>query len=379
METHVACQMFLQICLLLSLSQAEFVGEDVKIKFVFDPFEDYQEWTNNSSVSDFPFSTNLRNISFTSYYDNAGKQENIESTSKPDRRDQKPGRALDIGKPDSKSVLGESFPGLDLSKFAPAKSRKGGERCVDKVIMEEITEYKEEIRCEHSYDTQCHTSYVTTYTSQQVQECQENFVKTCFIEYEKRAIQDRREICRRPLVRNCNSSGPEICRTIYQSECWTKQEKHEVEDDVASCQSETETSCSETTTGYATSKECKGWPRQVCKVVKTPVTKYTPITGCNKEPVEICAPAGCGYEEGPEECHDKTITIIQDVPKEMCDLEPRNTCQFVTKLVPRLEPSEECVDVPKEICARGRGSPVKVQRPTVKRWCYSASKESGQE
>ena len=83
--------------------------------------------------------------------------------------------------------------------------------------------------------------------------------------------------------------------------------------------------------------------------------------------------------QGPEECHDKTITIIQDVPKEMCDLEPRNTCQFVTKLVPKLEPSEECVDVPKEICARTRGSPRKVQRPTVKRWCYVADKESGLE
>ena len=122
------------------------------------------------------------------------------------------------------------------------------------------------------------------------------------------------QICRRPLVKNCNSSGPEICRTIYQSECWTKQEKHEVEDDVASCQSKTETSCSETTSGYVTSKECRGWPRQVCKVgkcgyirytvtrypnqvVKRPVTKYTPVTGCNKEPVQICAPEGCGYEE----------------------------------------------------------------------------------
>ena len=110
MMTQVACQMFLQICLVLSVSKAEFLGEDVKIKFVFDPFEDYQEWTNNSSVGDFPFSTNLRNVSFTSYYDNVGDEENIDSTSKPGRRDLQPGRAIDIGKPDSNSVLGESFP-----------------------------------------------------------------------------------------------------------------------------------------------------------------------------------------------------------------------------------------------------------------------------
>ena len=121
METLVDCQMFLWIYLVLSWSQAEFVGEDVKIKFVFDPYEDYQEWTNNSSVGDFPFSTNLRNVSFTSYYDNVGDEENIESTSKPVRRDLKPGRALDIGMPNSNSVVTESFTGLDLSQLASSK------------------------------------------------------------------------------------------------------------------------------------------------------------------------------------------------------------------------------------------------------------------
>ena len=121
METLVACQMFLQIYLVLTASKAEFLGEDVKIKFVFDPYEDYQEWTNDSSVGDFPFSTNLRNISFTSYYDNVGDEENIESTSKPDRRDLKPGRALDIGMPNSNSVVSESFKGLDLSQLASSK------------------------------------------------------------------------------------------------------------------------------------------------------------------------------------------------------------------------------------------------------------------
>jgi hypothetical protein len=121
MDTQVACQIFLQLCLVFSWSQAEFLGEDVKIKFVFDPFEDYQEWTNNSSVGDFPISTNLRNVSFSSYYDNVVDGEKINSTSKPDRRDLQPGRALDIGKPESNSVVGESFPGIDLSQFASSK------------------------------------------------------------------------------------------------------------------------------------------------------------------------------------------------------------------------------------------------------------------
>ena len=44
--------------------------------------------------------------------------------------------------------------------------------------------------------------------------------------------------------------------------------------------------------------------------------------------------------------------MVQDAPKEQCTLEPQRTCAHVTKLVPRLEPSEECVDVPKEVSKR---------------------------
>ena len=33
------------------------------------------------------------------------------------------------------------------------------------------------------------------------------------------------------------------------------------------------------------------------EVERKPVTKYNPITSCRKEPVVLCAPTGCGYEE----------------------------------------------------------------------------------
>merc|ERR1712183_581802 len=67
-------------------------------------------------------------------------------------------------------------------------------------------------------------------------------------------------------------------------------------------------------------------PREVCSVEKKAVKKYTPITGCTKEPREVCAPAGCGFKEGEEQCYDKTQTIVQDAPKEECNLEPQRTC-----------------------------------------------------
>ena len=57
--------------------------------------------------------------------------------------------------------------------------------CVTKMQLVEETVFTEEIRCDHSYDKRCHTSYATSYESQQEEECEENYRKTCFIHYEQ--------------------------------------------------------------------------------------------------------------------------------------------------------------------------------------------------
>merc|ERR1740137_261697 len=83
--------------------------------------------------------------------------------------------------------------------------------------MVEETEYDDVVQCDHSYDKRCHTTYVTTYESQQEEECEENYRKNCFIEYEKIAFNETVDICRTPLVKDCDVQGPEICRTEYES------------------------------------------------------------------------------------------------------------------------------------------------------------------
>ena len=143
------------------------------------------------------------------------------------------------------------------------------------------------------------------------------------------------------------------------------------------CETVVEEKCEDETSGYTTNTKCSKWPKEVCKVSKKNVKKFTPITACTKEPRELCAPAGCGFKEGNEECFDKTQTVVQDAPKEQCGLEPQRTCKHVTKLVPKLTPKEECVDVPKEVCTRSRTNPRKVKKPVVKKWCYIPSEESG--
>jgi len=267
---------------------------------------------------------------------------------------------------------GSDGPDVNFGAVAAA-----GKKCIDKVEMVEETEYDDVVQCDHSYDKRCHTTYVTNYESQQEEDCEENYRKTCFIEYEQIAFNETVQVCRTPLVKDCDVQGPEICRTEYESECWTKQEVHDVTDDVVKCETVVEERCEDETSGYTTNTKCSKWPKEVCTVSKKDVKKYTPITGCTKEPREICAPAGCGFKEGSEECFDKTQTVVQDAPKEQCSLEPQRTCKHVTKLVPKLTPTEECVDVPKEVCTRSRTNPRKVKKPVVKKWCYVPSEESG--
>merc|ERR1712002_1080946 len=127
---------------------------------------------------------------------------------------------------------GGSGTGVSFGAVAAAGPGADGRRCIDKVDMVEETEYDDVVQCDHSYDRRCHTTYVTNYESQQEEECEENFRKNCFINYEKIAFNETVEVCRTPLVKDCDVQGPEICRTEYESECWTKQEEHDVEDDV---------------------------------------------------------------------------------------------------------------------------------------------------
>ncbi len=65
------------------------------------------------------------------------------------------------------------------------------------------------------------------------------------------------------------------------------------------------------------------------------------------------------------------------MPEEVCSLQPQRECKHVTKLVPNLKPTENCIDVPKEVCSRSRKNPRRVQKPVLKKWCYTPTPESG--
>ena len=139
------------------------------------------------------------------------------------------------------------------------------------------------------------------------------------------------------------------------------------------------------------------WPREVCSLEKQQVKKYTPDTSCQKVPKEMCAPRGCGIVEvgrpwssgapapvpgtravqgqaadrrGGQPRGGVRHGAHQDLQVASLHLHLVTLFRHVTKLVPRLVPKQECVDVPKEICARSKINPRKVNKPAIQKWCY---------
>merc|ERR1711997_370563 len=257
----------------------------------------------------------------------------------------------------NEGVGGDDFS-LDIGSIAAA-----GERCIDKGIMVQETEYDDVITCKHSYSEKCHTTYTTDYQPQQEEKCEENFKKNCFIEFKDRAREEQVKFCYTPLIKNCDVPGPEECTIEYTSACTTRYHEHDVQDDVVECVDEVEEKCEDVTQGYTTSEQCTKWPVQKC----------SPATECKKVPFELCGPGPCPLEQGEEECQDRTQTVVVEVPEETCNLEPQRICKHVTKLVPFLKAVENCIDIPKEVCSRSRTNPRSVSKPVIKKWCYTPS------
>jgi len=262
---------------------------------------------------------------------------------------------------------------LDIGTVAAA-----GKRCVKKVMMVEELVYDDHIECHHSYDQQCHTTYTTDYVPQQMENCDENFVKECFIEYKPVAFNETVEICNElPVREECGDAGPIVCEKVYASHCETTHHVHEVEDQVPVCNTVMMKKCNPVTQGYTTKEVCDEWPVQQCTVEEKTVKKHTPDTKCDKKPFEVCGPGPCPITAGKKQCRNEKKTVVQDRPEESCSLRAQPFCEYETKLVPVLKPRENCVDVPKEVCVRMRSNPRKVKKPVIKKWCYSPTEESG--
>ena len=219
--------------------------------------------------------------------------------------------------------LSQDPAGVDFSGCTT--DNETGFCCIEKLEQVKTLEKEPILECTHKNTEQCHYTYVTQFKPSQEEVCEENFEKQCSITFKQQAYNETVNKCYRPVEKVCNGQGEEVCQTVYESSCTTKY------------------------------------------VEKQP-GKFVGDTACEKLPVEICG-AGCTFEEGEKECHEKVLTSLVDVPEEVCDLNPQKTCRFVTKLVPRLSPKHECTIVPKETCILKFTQPKQVEKPLQTKWC----------
>ena len=213
--------------------------------------------------------------------------------------------------------------GIDFSGCV--KDADTGLCCVETEETVQTLQKDPILECTHKNTEQCHYTYVTKFQPSQEEVCDETFEKSCQITFKQQAYNETVNKCYKPVEKECNGQGEEVCKTVYESACSTKY------------------------------------------VEKQP-GKFVGDTSCEKLPVEICG-AGCVFAEGEEECHEKVITSLVEVPEEHCDLNPQKICKFVTKLVPRLAPVHECTIVPKETCHLKFSTPVPVDKPLRTKWC----------
>merc|ERR1712098_50248 len=165
----------------------------------------------------------------------------------------------------------------------------------------------------------------------QEEKCDEIFEKSCQITFKPEATTEVVRKCYRPKTKNCNGQGPQQCKTEYETSCTTR-------------------------------------------YVESSPGKYVGDTQCEKLPVSVCG-SGCIVVEAPEECHDKEIDTLVDVPEEVCDLNPQKTCRLVTRLVPSLKPRKECTIVPKETCHFKLSTPKIEKKPLRTEWCQEDTLE----
>lgn len=209
--------------------------------------------------------------------------------------------------------------------FSQATRLEDGRLCVIKEESVETLSKDPILQCTHKSMEKCHYTYITSFKAAQEEVCEENFEKKCQITFKQEATTETVRKCYRPQQKVCNGQGPEECRTVYESSCTTR-------------------------------------------YVEKSAGKFVGDTSCEKLPVKICG-AGCVNEEGPEECHEKQIDSLVDVPEEVCDLNPQKTCRLQTKLVPSLTPKQECTKVPQETCTLNFSQPKRERKPLRTEWC----------
>eukprot|EP00095_Tigriopus_kingsejongensis_P010407 maker-scaffold203_size261420-snap-gene-0.9 protein:Tk10407 transcript:maker-scaffold203_size261420-snap-gene-0.9-mRNA-1 annotation:"hypothetical protein" len=308
-----------------------FLGEGFTDVFLFE--DNTCLMLKRSTFSAVPGSNQSKNVSaaFMGLYQ-------VKKSVIPDMCDRNDSRLVDVTEEDyfldkysqqeyvCDAIQGCWNPDNGCSIFALRSVVEGSDNCTSTPTMVEEIQYKDEERCIHINQEACSQTYQTVFKTSKIQDCKETFVKDCFIEYESVPKSQKIQICKEPLIRDCEIEGEETCSTEFETICETTFHEAKVEDE---------------------------WPcgqRHQCRIEQVESTKLIPETDCHQKNMTVCGSESCPIVKGERVCTDELKTFVEEVPKERCHLNPKKTCNEVNKVIPKLELTTECIDVPKELC-----------------------------
>ena len=243
--------------------------------------------------------------------------------------------------------------------------------------------------------------FVSVYESIKESLCQEHFEKVCQINFVKKAIRGTVKKCYNPFEKVCDGRGPPECKTFHETSCTTRYDEMDgksSDDSLAEyedtnpdqlrfqgdsnepsrriqgqgrlIESEGKLIQSDSRINSLTNLNGNGMRNEIGNDTMQSRTgkKLVGVTKCEKIPVKLCG-KGCRVVQKGEKCYNTEVDDLRNVPEEQCELNPRQSCRNISKLVPKLKPVQECSMVPKEFCALKYGPPKTVTNEQKSIWC----------
>ena len=69
----------------------------------------------------------------------------------------------------------------------------------------------------------------------------------------------------------------------------------------------------------------------------------------------------------------KLFQFVRKVPKEACEIHPREVCYDIEKQYPKLKMATECQYLPRETCTPERVRPKETRQPVIKKVCTKSN------
>jgi len=215
----------------------------------------------------------------------------------------------------------------DANSTAEERDKK---QCIRKELALASVRKVPVLSCSTRGTQECFSSFSTRFDPVRTELCLESFQKSCRIRFQARPVNITVQECQVSGGRRRRCGG---CRTSYEPRCRRE------------------------------------WVERV-------PGDFVQSSMCEQVPTKLCMPE-CEEEEEEKECREKIVTTGVEV-QEVCTMHPVKRCREATKLLPRLEPTQECTVLPAQKCELKFSKPGISQAVLVTKWCREETQNNSE-